>query len=80
MENFRVIRESHIRICEGYSPRNHLLKVEHTEVFNNYIVVGISSLTVFVGSFLLRYNSVPEDHVIFHQDSFPGGIILSFVS
>ncbi|XP_048590826.1 serine/threonine-protein kinase ATM isoform X1 [Brassica napus] len=26
MEIFRVIRESHIRRCEGYSPRNHLLK------------------------------------------------------
>ncbi|KFK34114.1 hypothetical protein AALP_AA5G103600 [Arabis alpina] len=26
MENFQVIRESHIRICEAYSPRNHLLK------------------------------------------------------
>ncbi|KAF8094951.1 hypothetical protein N665_0348s0034 [Sinapis alba] len=26
MEIFHVIRESHIRICEGYSQRNHLLK------------------------------------------------------
>ncbi|KAL1222123.1 Serine/threonine-protein kinase ATM [Cardamine amara subsp. amara] len=26
MEIFQVIRESHIKICEAYSPRNHLLK------------------------------------------------------
>jgi ataxia telangiectasia mutated family protein len=26
LKYFQVIRESHIRICEAYSPRNHLLK------------------------------------------------------
>lgn len=74
MEIFQVIRESHIRICEAYTPRNHLLKVKHSAFFNHYIVVGILSLSNLMFFFLSRYNSVLKDPVIFHRDSFPGGI------